>query len=90
MICQLPSFERAYGKLMPAAQSAVTDAIAQMAAAFGRPHLHGGIGLRPFGRYYELRAGQNLRVLFIVEGGDFFLATVGNHDQVRNYLKNNR
>lgn len=90
MISQLPSFERAYGKLTPAHQAAVAAAVARLEASFGRPHLHAGIGLRPFGRYFELRAGQNLRVLFIVESGDFFLATVGNHDQVRAYLKNNR
>jgi len=89
MTFQQPSFQRAWKKLAPAAQTAVTAAVARLETSFGRPHLHAGIGLRPFGRYFELRAGLGLRVLFLVDGGDFFLITVGSHDHVRAYLKNN-
>jgi len=89
MTFQQPSFQRAWKKLPPAAQTTVTAAVGRLETSFGRPHLHAGIGLRPFGRYFELRASLGLRVLFLVDGGDFFLITVGPHDHVRAYLKNN-
>ncbi|HEY5345966.1 MAG TPA: hypothetical protein VIK62_06440 [Verrucomicrobiae bacterium] len=56
--------------------------------AFGRPHLHSGIGLRAFGKYFEFRAGLELRILFLAEGGDLHLCFVGNHNQVRAFIKN--
>ena len=63
-------------------------AIGRFAGSVGQPHLHSGIGLRPFGRYMEFRAGLHLRILVLAEGGDFFLVCVGDHDEVRAYLKN--
>ena len=87
---RLPSFARAFRRLTPTQQAAVNEVLGQLPGAFGRPHRHAGLGLRPFGRYFECRAGLGLRVLFLVDQGDFFLATVGNHDQIRSYIKNNR
>jgi hypothetical protein len=83
-----PKFDRAYRSLPVQQQAAVKAAIARMEPAFGRPHLHSGIGLRPFGKYFEFRAGLELRVLFLAEGGDLHLCFVGNHDQVRAFIKN--
>jgi hypothetical protein len=68
----------------------VNSAMARFVSAIGRPHQHGGIGLRPFGRYLEFRAGLDLRILVLPDGGDFFLVCVGNHDEVRAYIKSNR
>jgi hypothetical protein len=90
MIYRLPSFERAVARLSPAQQTAVQAALRQLPEAFGHPHRHAGFGLRPFGRYFECRAGLDVRVLFLVDHGDFFLATAGNHDHIRAYIKNNR
>lgn len=42
------------------ASAAVNAAIARLESVFGRPHLHSGIGLRPFGKYFEFRAGLDL------------------------------
>ncbi len=72
-----------------AQKDAVNAAVESLPAVFGRPHQHSGVGLRPFGRYLELRVGLGLRILFLAEGGDLHLCTVGNHDAVRAYLKNN-
>lgn len=68
----------------------MNEVLQQLAEAFGHPHRHAGLGLRPFGRYFECRAGLGLRVLFLVDQGNFFLVTVGNHDHIRSYIKNNR
>ena len=90
MILWIASFDRAFARLTPEQQENVRSAIDLIPSAFGRPHLHGGIGIRPFGTYFECRSGLGLRILFLVESGDFILVTVGNHDQVRAYLRNNR
>ena len=87
---RLPSFERAFRRLTTTQKAAVTAVLQQVPGAFGHPHRHVGLGLRPFGRYFECRAGLGLRVLFLVDQGDFFLVSVGNHDHIRNYFKNNR
>jgi mRNA-degrading endonuclease RelE of RelBE toxin-antitoxin system len=87
---RLPSFDRAFRRLTPEQQAAVNAVLQQLPGAFGQPHRHAGLGLRPFGRYFECRAGLGLRVLFLVDEGAFFLVTVGSHDQIRSYIKNNR
>jgi hypothetical protein len=85
-----PRYERAFRALSPQQQSAVKAAVSRLESAFGHPHLHSGIGLRAFGRYLEFRAGLGLRVLFLPEAGDLFLCFVGNHDEVRAFIKSNR
>jgi hypothetical protein len=82
-----PKFNRAWRSLTAQQQAAVA-AIARVEPAFGRPHLHSGLGLRPFGKYFEFRAGLELRILFLAEGGDLHLCFVGNHNQVRAFIKN--
>ncbi len=87
MIYTRPRYERAWRKLTPAQQVAVNGARGPVEASFGRPHEHSGLGLRAFGRYFEFRAGLGLRVLVLNEGGDLFLCFVGNHEQVRAFIK---
>jgi hypothetical protein len=90
VIYSLPSFDRARRRLSPVQESALGVGLRRLEASFGRPHLHGGLGLRSFGRYFEFRVGLQLRGLFLADSGDIFLVTVGTHDDLRNYLKNNR
>ncbi len=87
MIYVRPRYERALRKLTLSQQAAVNAGVARLEAAFGRPHEHSGLGLRAFGRYFEFRAGLELRVLFLKERGDLFLCFVGNHEQVRAFIK---
>jgi len=82
------SFGRAYKKLTPQQQTTVDKAIAHLESSFGRPHLDAGIGLRPFGGYFEFRAGLGLRVLFVVQQSDPVLVVVGDHDAIRRFVKN--
>jgi mRNA-degrading endonuclease YafQ of YafQ-DinJ toxin-antitoxin module len=51
--------------------------------------LHSGIGIRPFGGFYECRIGRDLRVLFVFDEGDFVLVTAGNHDAVARFIRDN-
>ena len=45
----------------------VDAAVLRFEAAVGRPHAHAGIGLRPFGRFLEFRAGLDLRVAALLD-----------------------
>ena len=87
MIYTRTSFDRRYKKLSPRERARVDSAISRFASVLGRPHEHAGIGVRPFGRYLEFRAGLDLRILALPESGDFFLVCVGDHDSIRAYVK---
>ena len=66
----------------------VGQAVESLKAAFGAPHLHGGLGIRRLkGDYFEFRAGRDTRVVFKLEGGVASLVLIGNHDEVRKFLK---
>jgi hypothetical protein len=61
---------------------------------FGQPHLHSGTGIRdlsPKGsrlRVYECRIGRGLRLLFTLESPALlYFHAIGNHDEVRRFLK---
>lgn len=89
MILTRSSYPRAFKRLSTTQQTAVNAVIARLPEIFGRPHLHSGIGIRPFGGFYECRIGRDLRLLFIFDQGDFVLVTVGNHDTVKRFMRDN-
>lgn len=86
-IFQKSSFERAFGKLSPEQQTAVRETIVRLPDAIGKPHVHSGLGVRPFGKYLECRAGLKLRVLFYVFEGDIILAATGTHETIARFVK---
>jgi len=65
------------------------DAVLQnLSASFGQPHLHSGLGIRRLRKnYFECRLGRDLRAVFKLEGGTLIMAALGNHDEVRKFLK---
>jgi len=83
------SYRRAFQRLTAVQQTSVNAAIARLPEVFGRPHLHSGIGIRPFGGFYECRIGRDLRVLFAFDRGDFVLVTTGNHDVLARFIRDN-
>jgi len=60
------------------------------AAAYGRPHLHAGIGLRIIGGFIECRDALDYRLLFQRDGGSLVFRFYGTHDEVRTFLRNRR
>jgi plasmid maintenance system killer protein len=64
------------------------QAIASVAAAFGDPHQHRGLGLRKLaGRSYEIRVDRQWRVVFIHDGKSLIAYDVMNHDEVAFWLR---
>jgi hypothetical protein len=81
------AFERALRALSQPDFDVVASALRKLPDAFGRPHTHSGMRkLR--GQVYELRAGLDRRILFRKERDRLFLLLLGNHDQIRRFLKN--
>ena len=90
MLTLVPSaaFQRALRKLPPADQRTVLEALLNLPEAFGQPHVHHGLGIRPLRkRVYEVRVGLRLRVGFTVVGSSLLIQTIGNHDHIRAWLK---
>jgi hypothetical protein len=89
MIYSRPSYQRRYKKLSAQQRERVDVAILRFSQTIGKPHEHGGLAPRSFGRFIEFRAGLDLRILALPEHGDWFLVCVGSHDEVRAYSKGN-
>ena len=81
-----PSYDRAFKKLTRHQQAQVKAAIFELPESVGQPHSHSGIGIRPFGKFFECRAGLQLRVLFCFDRGEIILETVGNHDDIARFV----
>ena len=83
-------FRQQVDALPHARQVEVLWACLQIPAAFASPKQHAGLGLRkvnPKG-YWEIRVGLDLRVVFRLQKSEATLVMVGNHDEVRRYLRN--
>jgi hypothetical protein len=61
-----------------------------VANSYGRPHLHGGIGLRVIGDYIECRDALDHRLVFQRKDDSLVFSFYGTHDQVRAYVRNMR
>ena len=84
------SYLRAFKKFPPPEQKEINAAIVRLPEIIGNPHRHSGAGvrrLRP--SVFEIRAGLRLRVVFTIRSECVFLHTVGDHDQVRAWIKGN-
>jgi hypothetical protein len=77
--------------LPPELRAKAAQAITDVAAAFGEPHQHRGLGLRKLaGRSYEIRVHRHWRVVFIHEGPALIAYDLMNHDEVALWLRGRR
>lgn len=75
--------------LTKAEQKEIGDLIQEVRKKFGRPHLHHGIGIRDLGEdVYECRRNLHQRLIFTAHKGYLYFHMIGNHNQVRQFLKN--
>jgi hypothetical protein len=72
----------------PAARLEIGQAIAPAQAFFGAPHVPTGAGVRQLkDRWYEVRSGLDLRLIFRDCEECLSLEFMGNHDEVRRFLR---
>ena len=82
-----PRLVRTARKLGPGIFGKVEKALSEVAAHFGDPHRHTGLGLRKLGRRsYEARIHLDWRIVFIREPDRLTAYDVMDHDQVRGWL----
>jgi hypothetical protein len=78
-------------RLGPEVAAETEKQLLKVAAQFGQPHQHSGLGLRKLGpRSYEIRVWRQWRVVFIQDGETLFAFDVMNHDEVELWLKRKR
>jgi len=86
-----PAWARWAKRRTDAELAEVRDRLEQLKEGFGKPHLHAGAGIRRLSpRVLEFRISRGLRVVFLfVKPRTFRLMMIGNHDEVRAWLKEN-
>jgi mRNA-degrading endonuclease RelE of RelBE toxin-antitoxin system len=66
----------------------IGELIASVQEAFGHPHRHGGLGMRKLLRgHYEARLDLGQRLLFEERADALHFKLLGNHDEVKRFLK---
>lgn len=63
-------------------------ALCELPEAFGRPHVHSGLGIRKLGhKIFECRGNVALRFIFQDRPSELFISFLGNHDEIRALLQ---
>ena len=66
-------------------------ALCDLAEAFGRPHVHSGLGIRKLGqRLFECRGSIALRFIFQDRPAELFVSFLGNHDELKALLRSGK
>jgi len=90
-IIALPAFGRSVKKLTSIEKSELVESLDQFKVFVYRGVTPVGLGFKKIGEgIYEFRVGLRLRVIVLAEGGDYYLALAGNHDDVKRYLRRYR
>jgi mRNA-degrading endonuclease RelE of RelBE toxin-antitoxin system len=84
-----PDLLKAIRAMPTADRKAVGERIAEAQRHLGQPHLHRGVGLRKLrDDWYEIRVGLKLRLVFENTPDALVFEFLGDHDDVRHFLKN--
>jgi len=78
--------------LSPEERRILGKTIDAVLGAWGRPHVHSGIGIRKLrGNFFECRSGLKTRLLFEPMKESFlYFHLLGSHDEIRHFLKTRR
>jgi mRNA-degrading endonuclease RelE of RelBE toxin-antitoxin system len=86
-----PRIRKTAEKLPPEVRQKASAAISRVAAAFGDPHAHRGLGLRKIARRsYEIRVHLHWRVVFILDREALVAYDLMTHDEVAQWLRGQR
>jgi mRNA-degrading endonuclease RelE of RelBE toxin-antitoxin system len=87
----LPSFERSLKRLSPLERKQTTETLEAFNAMLISGYFPAGLGFKKINHdKYELRATIRLRIVIKSDGDTYYLVLVGNHDEVRRYLREYR
>ena len=87
----LPSFERSVKKLTCQDKDNLGESLEDFNSFLLSGEAPAGFGFKKINHdKYEFRIDIRLRVIVKVDGGDYYLVLVGNHDEVRRYLRHYR
>ena len=83
------SFDKTFDRLSRADQQKTTDAVNSLLSFFEtkeRPSK--GTGLKKLRKnFWEIRASQQIRILFQIESDILTFIIAGNHDDIRRYIR---
>jgi mRNA-degrading endonuclease RelE of RelBE toxin-antitoxin system len=83
--------QKTAAKLPEEVRAKASAALRAVAAGFGQPHAHTGLGIRKLGkRSYEIRVHLQWRIVLLHTEGLLTAYDVMNHDEVRQWLKGQR
>ncbi|MBI5400237.1 hypothetical protein HZB07_06515 [Candidatus Saganbacteria bacterium] len=84
----LPSFNRIFKKLHPQQQKVVFEAIEELKNFYDTRLISRGLGLKNLRQdYWEIRVSLQERILFLLKDNTVFFILIGNHDDIRRFLK---
>lgn len=84
----LPSFERSVRKLSSPEKRKLAQSLEDFNSFLLREEMPLGFGFKKINHdKYEFRVDIRLRVVVKVEGNEYYLVLVGNHDEVKRYLR---
>jgi len=90
-IAILPSFERSVKDLTPQERSDLAHGLAQFNEFVCSGNAPFGFGFKKINYdKYEFRVGIRLRVIIKAENDIFYLVFVGNHEDIKRYLRKHR
>ena len=90
-IVLLPSFERCFKRLDPQAKSRLKDALEKFNEFVLSGNPFKGLGFKKINHdKFEFRVDIHLRVVVKIDQDICYLVLVGNHDEIRKYLKQYR
>ena len=83
-----PAFDRSVSRLPTDRKDRVKQAVRQLVVFFETKQQPQGLGLKRLrGDYWEVRAGLGDRVVFRLTGDLVEFVVVGNHDEIRRFLR---
>ena len=87
----LPSFERTLRKLNPQQKNLIGCSLEEFNRFLCGGYMPAGLGFKKINHdKYELRVDIRLRIIIKSEADIYYLVLVGNHDDVRRYLRRYR
>lgn len=82
-------FQKDFASLSSLQKQQALSVLLNIPKVVGEPHKHRGIGIRKIHHsgIFEVRVGLGLRLIFGFKEKTIFLHRMGNHDEIRRYLK---